>query len=86
MLGIWAAMFVVKVVALADAIYRNQALYTAADKQSKVFWLVILAVCLAVHVLLNPGTGGGLLNLIGDVAALVYLLDVRPALRTLRQS
>lgn len=91
MAAIWLAFFVVKVVALVDAAYRNHALYSAADKQSKPFWVIILVVCLAVHLLLRPyefggaGGGGGLLNLIGDVAALVYLLDVRPALRTLRQ-
>jgi hypothetical protein len=77
----WWALLGVKVFAVCDALIRKDAFYVAADKQNKAFWLLLLIVFLALHVILpsvlNP------LNLIGTVAALVYLADVRPVLRTM---
>jgi hypothetical protein len=77
----WWALLGVKVFAVGDALIRKDAFYVAADKQNKAFWLLLLVVFLALHVIvptvLNP------LNLIGTVAALVYLADVRPVLRTM---
>jgi hypothetical protein len=81
--ALWWALLVVKVFAAGDALFRKDAFFVAADKQSKAFWLLILVVFLALHVLLpSPIT---LLNLIGTVAALVYLADVRPILRSMHQ-
>jgi Protein of unknown function (DUF2516) len=78
---IWAILFVVKVFALCDAVIRKDAFYVAADKQNKAFWLLLLVVFLALHILLrNPLN---VLNLIGTVAAFVYLADVRPTLRSM---
>jgi hypothetical protein len=71
---------VLKVWALADAIYRPGQAYTAAGKWSKPAWIAILAVALLI-------TGGdflGLLGLASVVAAIVYLVDVRPAVRALK--
>lgn len=82
--GIWYVMLAVKVWALADSAWRQNTLYAAADKQSKVFWMIVLAVVLVVHVFLQP-PGFSILNIIGDVAALVYLADVRPTLQSMRQ-
>jgi hypothetical protein len=77
----WWVLLGVKVFAVGDALIRKDAFYVAADKQNKAFWLLLLIVFLALHVIvpsvLNP------LNLIGTVAALVYLADVRPVLRTM---
>jgi Protein of unknown function (DUF2516) len=77
----WWGLLVVKVFAVCDALIRKDAFYVAADKQNKAFWLLLLIVFLALHIILpsvlNP------LNLIGTVAALVYLADVRPVLRTM---
>ena len=77
----WWALLAVKVFAVGDALIRKDAFYVAADKQNKAFWLLLLVVFLALHVILpnvlNP------LNLIGTVAAFVYLADVRPVLRTM---
>jgi Protein of unknown function (DUF2516) len=78
---IWAVLFVVKVFALCDAVIRKDAFFVAADKQNKAFWLLVLVVFLALHILLrNPLN---VLNLIGTVAAFVYLADVRPTLRSM---
>ena len=52
----------------------------AAGKQTKQRWLIILGVAAAIGFvsLLNPLN---IFNLIAFVAAAVYLVDVRPALR-----
>jgi hypothetical protein len=80
---IWVILLAVKIFALADALIRKDALYVAADKQNKAFWLVMLAVFLALHIVLPSPIH--ILNLIGTVAALVYLADVRPTLQSMHQ-
>jgi hypothetical protein len=65
--------------ALFDAIRVKQEAFSLAGKLTKTIWLVILGVALAVNiVMLNPLN---FLNLIGVVAAAVYLVDVRPAVK-----
>jgi hypothetical protein len=58
--------------------------FVAADKLTKPAWLAILGIGLALQ-LLNGGALG-ILNLVFTVAAFVYLVDVRPALRGLRRT
>ncbi len=78
---IWVALFAVKLFAVCDAVIRKDALYVAADKQNKAFWLLLLVVFLALHIVLRDPRH--ILNLIGTVAAFVYLADVRPTLRAM---
>lgn len=78
---IWVLLLGVKVFALCDALVRKDAFYVAADKQNKAFWLLLLVVFLALHILLEDPRH--ILNLIGTVAAFVYLADVRPLLRSM---
>jgi hypothetical protein len=72
-----------KIFALADALYRKDAFYVAADKQNKAFWLLLLAVSLILQLIWHSPLGW--LNLLGTVVAGVYLADVRPTLRSMRQ-
>lgn len=81
--ALFFALIAVKVFALADAVYRKDAFFVAADKQNKAFWIIILAVFLVLQVLLWSPLQ--LLNLVGTVAAGVYLADVRPTLRSMRR-
>ena len=69
-----------KIWALVDAITRPAAAYPAAGKLSKVAWVAILAAA----VLLGGGSVMGLLGIVGLIAAIVYLVDVRPAVREIR--
>ena len=71
---------VLKVWALVDACIRPGAAFEAAGKLSKPVWIAILAVA----VLLTGGDFMGILGLVAVVAAIVYLVDVRPAVRSLR--
>lgn len=75
------AMFAVQAFAFVDAVSHKPEAYVAADKLTKPAWLIILGIALAAHMLIwNPMS---FLNLIGTVAAIVYLVDARPALRSL---
>lgn len=74
-------MFVIQAWAFVDAVARRPEAFVAADKLTKPAWLIILGIALAAHMLFwNPVS---FLNLIGIVAALVYLVDARPAMRAL---
>lgn len=71
------ALLALKIWALVDACLQPERAYIAAGKWSKVGWVVVLALgCLAV--------GFGIFGLAALVAAIVYLVDVRPALREVR--
>lgn len=74
-------LFAAQAWAFIDAVSRPAQAFVAADKLTKQAWLIILGVALAAHMLLwNPIS---ILNLAGAVAAIVYLVDARPAMRGL---
>ena len=77
-------MLGVKLFALIDALFHSDQAYVAADKQNKAFWLLLL-VDLPGAALAHPQPASQVLNLIGTVAAFVYLADVRPMLRSMKQ-
>jgi hypothetical protein len=79
---IWFGMLGIQAFATGDALMRKDAFFVAADKQNKAFWLLILAVFLALHILIDDPRS--VLNLIGAVVAFVYLADVRPILRSMQ--
>ncbi|QNP71903.1 DUF2516 family protein [Streptomyces roseirectus] len=66
--------------ALIDAGLRREDGYRAVDKQTKPFWMIILGLAFVVN-LIFPILS--FLPIIGLVATIVYMVDVRPALRTL---
>ena len=72
-LVIFIAIVLIKLFALIDAASRPAGAFAYAEKQTKQIWLAILAGALLT-------TFMSFLTLIGLVAALVYLLDVRPAI------
>jgi hypothetical protein len=69
-----------KLWALVDACVRPAPAYQAAGKLSKIAWIAILVAA----VLLGGANVLGLFGLLGTVAAIVYLVDVRPAVRSMR--
>jgi hypothetical protein len=73
------AVIVFKIVVLIDAAVRPESAYRAAGKMTKQGWLIILAICVAADLLLGGITS--IFTILGTVAAIVYWVDVRPALR-----
>jgi uncharacterized protein DUF2516 len=68
-------LFGVKLAALVDCVARDDSKFALVDTLPRRSWLIILGLTVAVHaVTWNPL---GLLNLIGTVAALVYLAQLR---------
>ncbi|MFF2847113.1 DUF2516 family protein [Streptomyces sp. NPDC058001] len=74
---LFTAMLVLAVVALVMAALARDDAYRAADKQNKMFWLIILGITVAVN-LLVPML---FLQIAGLIATIVFFVDVRPALR-----
>lgn len=74
---LWLVLGAVKVWAVVDGARRRGALYPAAGKQTKTLWMLFLGLGLAFHVISNVLN---LVNLAGTIAAIVYLVSVRPAL------
>lgn len=75
-IGLWVLM----AFAFVDAVIRPSAAYVAAGKKSKLLWTLIIGIALAVS--LATMSAIGIFGLVGIVAALVYILDVRPAVRS----
>jgi cell division protein FtsW (lipid II flippase) len=76
-LVVFFVLLVVKIYAFGSALLYSSASYEAAGKLTKVAWCVILGLGVALSFI---PIGGLALILVSTIAALVYLLDVRPAL------
>ncbi|MEV7426970.1 MULTISPECIES: DUF2516 family protein [unclassified Streptomyces] len=72
------AMVVLAIVALFFAATAREDAYRAADKQTKMFWLIILGLTVVVDLLI-PGMM--FLRIAGLVATIVFMVDVRPAIK-----
>ncbi|MDV9187202.1 DUF2516 family protein [Streptomyces sp. SR27] len=64
------------VAALVFAAMAREDAYRAAEKQTKKFWLIILGINLVLNLLLPML----FLQIAGLIAAIVFMVDVRPAL------
>ena len=74
-LALSVVLFGIKVFALVDCVARKPHQFVSASQVSKNGWLVILGLALAAHVVAPSPLG--LLNLLGTVAAFVYLAQLR---------
>jgi hypothetical protein len=74
-------MFIAQAFAFVDAVTHRPDAYVAADKMTKPAWMIILGLAVVAHMLIWAPLS--IFNLVGIVAAIVYLVDVRPALRAL---
>lgn len=71
-------MFAVQGFAFIDATRHSPQAYPAIDRGSKTGWLIGLGLGVVAHMLFwHPLS---ILNLVGIVVALIYVLDVRPNL------
>ncbi|MGW7351652.1 DUF2516 family protein [Streptomyces sp. NPDC054784] len=74
---IGVVLLAMAVFAFVDAAMRRQDAFPAADKQNKQFWLIILGITVAVNMLVPML----FLQIVGLIATIVYIVDVRPALK-----
>ena len=83
-LALYLFVFVACVVALVDLLRRPAAAFVTAGKRTRGFWLAILGVATAVAFVAIPWPIGigqlSFLALGSAVAAIVYLVDVKPAI------
>jgi hypothetical protein len=80
------AAFVVETWAFGDAIRRPAGAFTAAGKQTKPLWLVILGVAFVIGIAGAVGylTLLSFFPIIAFVAAAIYMVDVRPKVRSMK--
>ncbi|WP_166631459.1 DUF2516 family protein [Streptomyces sp. GC420] len=64
--------------ALIDAAIRREDAFRAADKKTKPFWLIVLGLGVVVNLLFGILS---FLPIIALIASIVYIVDVRPAVR-----
>jgi hypothetical protein len=72
------ALLLFSLFAFVDSAIRRKDAYVAADKKTKPFWLIILGLAAAVNFFMGIFQ---FLPIIGLIATIVYVVDVRPALR-----
>jgi hypothetical protein len=72
------ALFLFALFAFIDAAIHRADAYPAADKNTKTFWLIILGIAAVVMKLFSIMS---FLPVIGLIAVIVYMVDVRPAVR-----
>lgn len=85
-LALALAAFIVQVWALVQALIAPATAYVAAGKRTKGFWVGVTGAAAAVGFLSFPAGSqmlgfGGILSVAALVAALVFLVDVRPAVK-----
>lgn len=81
-LAVYFVLLVIKIFAFVNALLYSAESYVAADKLNKPTWCILLGIAVVLQLLPLPLT---IINLAMTVAALVYLVDVRPALAGLRR-
>lgn len=75
------AMLAVKIFAFVNALTFSAESYVAAGKLTKPAWSIILGLGVVLQLILL----GSILNLAFTIAAIVFLVDVRPALAGLKR-
>lgn len=68
---LWGTRIVV-LTALIDALLHPEGAYVASGKQTKWFWVLVLFMGLVIY----------FVTIVGLIAAIVYFVDVRPALKS----
>ncbi|WP_116245652.1 DUF2516 family protein [Nocardiopsis sp. FIRDI 009] len=78
--AIYLVTFVASLYALIEAIRTPAQAFELMDKQTKKLWLILTGAATGLS-LLAVFSGTGMFVILGLVATLVFLLDVRPAVK-----
>ncbi|MFC3998468.1 DUF2516 family protein [Nocardiopsis sediminis] len=82
---IYIAIFVTSLYAFIEALRTPAPAFPAMDKQTKKLWVGLLGVATGLS-LLAVASGTGMLTFLALIAALIFILDVRPAVRNVGRS
>jgi Protein of unknown function (DUF2516) len=82
-LALWILLLVLKAFALGDVVMRPKEAFPAADKQTKTLWLILVGLALLIHLIPQFWSPISIFNILGTVAAAVYVVGVRPAVKEL---
>ncbi|GHC95695.1 hypothetical protein GCM10007079_47460 [Nocardiopsis terrae] len=77
---IYLVTFVASLYAFIEALRTSEQAFVVMDKQTKKLWVILTGVATGVS-LLAVLTGTGMFVILGLVATLIFLLDVRPAVK-----
>jgi hypothetical protein len=83
MLVLYFVLLAIKLFAFVSALTFSGEHYRAAGKWSKGGWVALTGIAAFLQVF--PVTGLQIINIALTIAAIVYLVDVRPALAGLRR-
>lgn len=83
MLAVLIIALVVKTYAFVNSLLWSAQHYEAAGKLTKPAWVAILGVGFAAQLIMLGASPINLINLITSIAAIVYIVDVRPAMAEL---
>lgn len=78
--AIYLVTFVASLYALIEALRTPASAFELMDKQTKKLWVVLTGIATALS-LLAVFSGRGMFVILGLVATLIFLLDVRPAVK-----
>lgn len=81
MLVVLLVLLAIKGFAFINALTYSVEAYQAAGKLTKQGWCAITGIGFAAQVVLIGSSPFGIIHLVFTIASLVYLADVRPALR-----
>lgn len=81
-LAIQLVLIALAIFAFVDSAMHPAEAYVAAGKWTKPAWMIVLGLAVVLQMTF---VGGMILQLAFTVAALVYIVDVRPALSGLRR-
>ncbi|MDA3026256.1 MAG: DUF2516 family protein [Actinomycetota bacterium] len=76
----------IKMWAFVDAVTQKKEVFAAVGKQSKLFWSSLLGISVLSQ-FISVWTGGsnyGLLQIVGLILSIVYLVDQRPKMNEIR--
>jgi hypothetical protein len=78
---LFAGCVLLRAWAVIDCAFRKSAAFTAVNKLTKLSWLAITVISGVLGSIFLPNSPLNVLSLASVVVALVYLTDVRPAVR-----
>ena len=76
----------VRMCALVDAVTQKKEVFAAVGRQSKLFWSALLGISVLSQFISvwTQGSNYGILQLVGLILSIVYLVDQRPKMNEIR--